>query len=263
MKATRQEEERDFFSVVKCAMNLVLVVFYLGQLQEQIRLNFQPDRAVRELRHQVLALPSSSLLRDKALTFMAKGRILDDWTPLSAYRVAEFERIYCLADLPAALSAADVLRAVTAPPRPVAATAAEPRRLRGFDTLIEMGLSAEEVGNMREQFYASQTTDRFISPDELLQMEEDWVNQEVDPDEARRRGTGADGEGDDGLFSPSALIGTDRHLFLGALCGFLFGILIVPVVVLVQAPLKLKVGFTIGLMGNMLYAVAHIALASM
>ena len=51
---------------------------------------------------------------------------------------------------------------------------------------------------------------RFIlspAPDELLQMEEAWVNEEVDPDEARRRA--AQGEAD-GIPSFPSIAGRSR-----------------------------------------------------
>lgn len=62
-----------------------------------------------------------------------------------------------------------------------------PPRRRGFDTLLDAGLSAEEVANMRRQFYASRGEEvpdlgsGDVNDEHARALEEQWIEGDLTP----------------------------------------------------------------------------------
>jgi hypothetical protein len=70
---------------------------------------------------------------------------------------------------------------------PGAETEAPAPRRRGFDTLLDAGLSAEDVANMRRQFYASRGEEvpdlgsGDVSDEHARALEEQWIEGDLTP----------------------------------------------------------------------------------
>eukprot|EP00906_Rhabdomonas_costata_P018929 RCo027568 len=117
-----------------------------------------------------------------------------------------------------------------------------------------MGLTPEEVESFRQQFLLSRSTARFLSPEELLGMEEQWLTEGVDPVAANQENSESGAEAFQLL--TNTYLGTDWDLFVGAMLGFTLGFLVIPPAYLLPSPVKKKVGYVVGLLANLLFASA-------
>ncbi|KKA30409.1 hypothetical protein TD95_004587 [Thielaviopsis punctulata] len=180
---------------------LLLSIRFSSALPD-LALDFSSPHSVRiaTLKQRIrAALPAADAPR--AIRLIYQGRLLADADALSVLtrpspspspdphgkRPAVLPRVYILASLGAALPGAALAAEASLAETPVAsprtaspAPSARAASPRGFDRLLDAGLSASEVNQLRLQFARIQesrfTADTMPSPDGLRRMEDAWID---------------------------------------------------------------------------------------
>eukprot|EP00761_Pharyngomonas_kirbyi_P000497 gb/GECH01000497.1/.p1 GENE.gb/GECH01000497.1/~~gb/GECH01000497.1/.p1 ORF type:complete len:268 (+),score=55.80 gb/GECH01000497.1/:1-804(+) len=138
-------------------------------------------------------------------------------------------------------------------------------RPRGFDRLVETGLSEEDVELMRRQFYAHRhhLLRGNYSPNELRRIEDEWIDNEASPDQGSEEGMDASAMGRDGdegmtggMMTPQQRMpeGTNMEMFYGIILGFLLGFLTIILLAENAVSRKQKTGVLIGLCCNVWFS---------
>lgn len=110
--------------------------------------------------------------------------LADEGTPDGDKQRADRRKVYLHCNVGGPLSATPTQDTLGSPTPDEPNPAATPRR-RGFDTLLDAGLSPEDVANMRRQFYASRGEEvpdlgsGDVNDEHARALEEQWIEGDL------------------------------------------------------------------------------------
>ena len=151
--------------------------------------------AIHDLKELLKA--SDSRLADKHLRLMYRGRILSDTERASALAIDDSTSLFLHCSVSDQISDNH------------SNTTNNEDLPQGFDRLLQLGMSQQDVANFRTEFHALRGTDLEDTPEAARSAEEEWMSNPVT----------------DGQDEPLANEGSDYDWIYGALIGFFGGII--------------------------------------